>query len=100
MASVGPRVASVVSLNAARCLIQRRSDLQVLKPLVVCLADRRVFPDAEIAAAGSAAAAGTRRGRPPKAEGAKGRPTTASKTNDCLQKRHGPQGLAAPYGWF
>jgi hypothetical protein len=31
---IGQRVASVVSLNAAQCLTQRRSDLQVLKPLV------------------------------------------------------------------
>jgi hypothetical protein len=45
------RVASVVSLKAARCLIQRQCDLQVLKAPRKPLADRRELLDAEIAVA-------------------------------------------------
>src|ERR1700722_10549665 len=60
---IGPCAAEFVSLNAARCLIQRRFDLQVLKPLVACSADRQGASSTEIAAAG------TRRGRPSKAGG-------------------------------
>jgi hypothetical protein len=79
---IGPRLASVVSLNAARCLTQRRSDLQVLKPLVGCLADRQGLARRRDCAGQRNRAAGMRRGRTPKPGGAERRWT------NCLQKRH------------
>lgn len=83
--TVGPRVASVVSLNAARCLIERPSDFPALKSGQAVRQTVGLFLDAEVVAAWWAIAPRMRRGWPPK-----------TAPNDCLQKRHSPRSR----GWL